>query len=172
MYKFYRKGMENPTNFLNSFKVFWKTISNIVFLSHTRLCCVQCCRIPRKSKLSSEQPWSKYYNQVRECPAEQGKWLWSKHRNIHRTRGRSVFLRLVFSSKVGGTVYLAAVIENADHAHTCIGNQQSSYISASGHLLYELKEGNKVWLRTYHVPATFIHSGYYSYFSGSKINSL
>nr|XP_022301235.1 complement C1q-like protein 3 [Crassostrea virginica] len=77
-----------------------------------------------------------------------------------------------FLSKVGGTVYLAAVIENADHAHTCIGNQQSSYISASGHLLYELKEGNKVWLRTWHVPATFIHSGYYSYFSGSKINSL
>ncbi|XP_022298035.2 complement C1q-like protein 3 [Crassostrea virginica] len=77
-----------------------------------------------------------------------------------------------FLSKVGGTVYVAAVIDNADHVHTCIQDQQSKFISTSGHLLHELKEGSRVWLRTFHVAATFIHGSYYSYFSGSKINSL
>ncbi|XP_062596086.1 heavy metal-binding protein HIP-like [Saccostrea cucullata] len=77
-----------------------------------------------------------------------------------------------FLSTKGGTVYIAATVDNFDHAHTCIGNQQSQYISTSGQLIYELKKGNKVWIRVWHVPATFIHGGYYTYFSGSKINSF
>lgn len=71
----------------------------------------------------------------------------------------------------GGTVYIAAVVDNVDKIHTCINNQQSVHINTSGHLLYELKKGNKVWIRTWHVPATSIHGGYYTYFSGSKLNS-
>lgn len=77
-----------------------------------------------------------------------------------------------FLSKKGGTVYFAAVVNNADRVHTCINNQQSTYISTSGYLIYELKSGNKVWIRTWYVPATYIHGGYYTYFSGSKINSI
>lgn len=75
-------------------------------------------------------------------------------------------------SQRGGTVYIAAVVDNVDHVHTCINSQQSVHINTSGHLIYELKRGNKVWIRTWHVPATFIHGGYYTYFSGSKINSI
>lgn len=77
-----------------------------------------------------------------------------------------------FLSQAGGTVYIAAVVDNADHAHTCIDTQQSKFINTSGHLLYELRKGNKVWIRTWHIPATFIHGGFYTYFSGSKINSI
>lgn len=77
-----------------------------------------------------------------------------------------------FLSQAGGTVYIAAVVDNADHAHTCIETQQSKFINTSGHLLYELRKGNKVWIRTWHIPATFIHGGFYTYFSGSKINSI
>lgn len=77
-----------------------------------------------------------------------------------------------FLSKKGGTVYFAAVVKNADRVHTCINNQQSTHISTSGYLIYELKRGNKVWIRTWYVPATYIHGGYYTYFSGSKINSI
>lgn len=77
-----------------------------------------------------------------------------------------------FLSKKGGRVYFAAVVNNADRVHTCINNQQSTHISTSGYLIYELKRGNKVWIRTWYVPATYIHGGYYTYFSGSKINSI
>lgn len=77
-----------------------------------------------------------------------------------------------FLSQAGGTVYIAAVVDNADHAHTCIETQQSKFINTSGHLLYELRKGNKVWIRNWHIPATFIHGGFYTYFSGSKINSI
>lgn len=77
-----------------------------------------------------------------------------------------------FLSQAGGTVYIAGVVDNADHAHTCIETQQSKFINTSGHLLYELRKGNKVWIRTWHIPATFIHGGFYTYFSGSKINSI
>lgn len=76
-----------------------------------------------------------------------------------------------FLSNRGGTVYIAAVVDNVDMIHTCITKQQTVHINTSGHLLYELKEGNKVWIRTWNVPATLIHGGYYTYFSGSKINS-
>lgn len=41
----------------------------------------------------------------------------------------------------GGTVYIAAVVDNVDKIHTCINNQQSVHINTSGHLLYELKKG-------------------------------
>lgn len=77
-----------------------------------------------------------------------------------------------FLTKKGGTVYIAAVVDNADHVYTCINNQQSTYINTSGHLIYELKRGNKVWIRTWYTLATFIHSGFFTYFSGSKINSI
>ena len=75
-------------------------------------------------------------------------------------------------SKQGGTVYVAAVVDNINHAYTCINNQQSTYINTSGHLLYELEKGSKVWLRTWNVQATFLRSGYYTYFSGHRINSI
>jgi hypothetical protein len=77
-----------------------------------------------------------------------------------------------FLSNKGGTVYLAAAVDNVDRVLTCIENQQSSYISTSGHLLRKLKKGNQVRIKIYHKAATFIHTGYYTYFSGSKINSF
>lgn len=77
-----------------------------------------------------------------------------------------------FLSQKGGTVYIAAVVDNVDHVHTCIHDQQSQYINTSGYLLYELKKGTRVWIRTYYTPATFIHGGFYTYFSGSKISSI
>ncbi|XP_061186963.1 uncharacterized protein LOC133195106 [Saccostrea echinata] len=77
-----------------------------------------------------------------------------------------------FLSKQGGTVYIAATVNKIDRAHTCIGIQQSQYISTSGNLIFELMKGNKVWIRVWHIPATFIHGGYYTYFSVSKINSF
>lgn len=77
-----------------------------------------------------------------------------------------------FLSQKGGTVCIAAVVDNVDHAHTCINNLQSQYINTSGHLLYELKKGTIVWIRTFSNSATFIHGGLYTSFSGSKISSI
>lgn len=73
-----------------------------------------------------------------------------------------------FLTNRGETVYIAAVVGNVDMIHTCIAKQQTAHINTSGHLLYELKKGNKVWIRTWHVPATFIHGGYYTYFLGAR----
>lgn len=77
-----------------------------------------------------------------------------------------------FLSRKGDTVYIAAVVDNIDHVYTCINNLQSQYINSSGNLLYELKKGSKVWIRTFQTPATFMHGGYYTYFSGSRISSF
>ncbi|XP_048743551.2 complement C1q subcomponent subunit B-like isoform X2 [Ostrea edulis] len=77
-----------------------------------------------------------------------------------------------YLSRQGGTVYVAAAVDNVDRVFTCIENQQSKFISTSGHLLHKLKRGNQVWIRVFNTAATFIHGGYYSYFSGSKINSF
>jgi hypothetical protein len=81
------------------------------------------------------------------------------------------FIWTILSNK-GGTVYLGAVVDNVDQVHTCINNQGSVHITTSGHLLQELKKGSRVWIRTFHTKATFIHSGFYTYFSGSKIGSF
>lgn len=75
-------------------------------------------------------------------------------------------------SKIGSTVYIAAVVDNVNHAFTCIDTQQSKYINSSGHLLYELKKGNKVWIKIWHTPTNYLHGGFYTYFSGSKILSI
>ncbi|XP_061187624.1 complement C1q-like protein 3 [Saccostrea echinata] len=77
-----------------------------------------------------------------------------------------------YLSRQGGTVYTALSVDNEDHALSCIENQQTRFINSAGHLVYELVKGNKVWIRVWHLPATFIHGGYYTYFSGSKINSF
>ncbi len=63
-----------------------------------------------------------------------------------------------FLSKKGGTVYIAAVVDNVDHVHTCINNLQSQYmyISTSGHLIYELKKDTTVWIRTFYTQVTLI----------------
>lgn len=74
-----------------------------------------------------------------------------------------------FISSHGGTVYISAVVDNVARVHTCINSQKSNHINTSGHLLYELKKGNKVWLRTWHVRATYIHGNRFSFFSGNRI---
>jgi hypothetical protein len=76
-----------------------------------------------------------------------------------------------FLSRKGGTVYLAAAVDNIDRVHTYTHNSQSTS-STSGHLLQKLTKGNQVRIRTFHQAATFIHTGLYTYFSGSKINSF
>uniref|UniRef100_A0A8W8M0I7 C1q domain-containing protein n=1 Tax=Magallana gigas TaxID=29159 RepID=A0A8W8M0I7_MAGGI len=79
-----------------------------------------------------------------------------------------------FLSKKGGTVYIAAVVDNVDHVHTCINNLQSQYmyISTSGHLIYELKKDTTVWIRTFYTQVTLIQGGLRTYFSGSKISFM
>lgn len=76
-----------------------------------------------------------------------------------------------FITSKGGTVYLAAVVDNQVQANTCINQQQSEYINTSGHFINELKKGNKVWIKTRNNVATFMYADNYSYFSGYKINS-
>nr|XP_022301827.1 complement C1q-like protein 3 [Crassostrea virginica] len=69
----------------------------------------------------------------------------------------------------GGTVDVAAVVDNVALVKTCVYKQQSNYLSISGHLLSKLKKGNKVWLKTFWTAATHIHSDGYTYFSGNQI---
>ena len=164
--------MENPTNFLNSFKVFGKTISNIFFFL-TPDCAVYnvvAFHANLNSHLINLEPNAtiKFGN----VQLNKGNG-YDPNTGIFTAPEDGVYsFAWSFLSKVGGTVYVAAVIDNADHVYTRIQDQQSKFISTSGHLLHELKEGSRVWLRTFHVAATFIHGSYYSYFSGSKINSL
>lgn len=73
-----------------------------------------------------------------------------------------------FLSQSGSIVYIATVVDNVDHVFALTDGKHSNI--TSGHLLHELKKGNKVWIRIWHVPAKFIHGGFYTYFSGSKIN--
>lgn len=47
-------------------------------------------------------------------------------------------------TKTGSIVYIAAVVDDVNHAFTCIDNQKSKWINSSGHLLNQLKKGNKV----------------------------
>jgi hypothetical protein len=75
-------------------------------------------------------------------------------------------------TNTGGTIYLAAAVDSEDRVYTCVHNSQSSYSSTTGHLLQKLRKGNQVRIRIFHQAATFIHTGYYTYFSGSKINSF
>lgn len=76
-----------------------------------------------------------------------------------------------FITSKGGTVYLAAVVDNQVQANTCIYKQQSNHVNASGHLIVELKKGNKVWMETMYHSSTYIHAQNFTYFSGYKINS-
>lgn len=76
-----------------------------------------------------------------------------------------------FITSKGGTVYISAVVDNKVQANTCIYKQQSNHVNTSGHLIYELKKGNKVWIKTWFHVATFMYAGNFSYFSGYKINS-
>ncbi|XP_062610850.1 complement C1q-like protein 2 isoform X1 [Saccostrea cucullata] len=75
-----------------------------------------------------------------------------------------------FISSRKSTVYLEAVVDGASKAKICVNDQQSAHINTSGHLLYELKSGNKVWIRTFYVAAGYIHADNYTYFSGFKIS--
>lgn len=45
-----------------------------------------------------------------------------------------------FLSSKGGTVYLAAVVDDQVQAKTCINDQKSAHINTSGHLIYEQKK--------------------------------
>lgn len=47
-------------------------------------------------------------------------------------------------TKIGSMVYIADVVDNVNHTFTCIDTQQSKWINSSGHLLNQLKKGNKV----------------------------
>ena len=69
----------------------------------------------------------------------------------------------------GGTVDVAAVVNNVALVKTCVYKQQSNYLSISGHLLSKLKKGNKVWLKTFWTATTHIHSDGYTFFSGNQI---
>lgn len=73
------------------------------------------------------------------------------------------------STLSGGTVYIGAVVDNQVQANTCINEQKSTHINSSGHLIYELKKMNKVWIRTWLQAATYMHADNFSYFSGYKI---
>lgn len=76
-----------------------------------------------------------------------------------------------FITSKGGTVYLAAVVDNRVQANTCINNQMSNHVNASGHLIVELRKGKKVWLKTMFYSSTYIHAQNFTYFSGHRINS-
>lgn len=76
-----------------------------------------------------------------------------------------------FITSKGGTVYLAAVVDNRVQANTCINNQMSNHVNASGHLIVELRKGKKVWLKTMFYSSTYIHAQNFTYFSGHIINS-
>lgn len=75
-----------------------------------------------------------------------------------------------FLSSKGSTVYIAAVVDNQVQAYTCVNDQQSFHVSTSGHFIYELKKGNKVWIKTWYRTVAYMHADYFSYFSGYKIN--
>lgn len=77
-----------------------------------------------------------------------------------------------FISKHGGTVYISAIVNDVGRVHTCINAQKSNHINTSGHLLYQLKKRDRVWLRTWYVRATYIHGDRFSYFSGNRIAEL
>lgn len=77
-----------------------------------------------------------------------------------------------FLSIQKSSVYLEIVVDGVRKAITCINQQGSLHISSSGHLLYELKEGNKVWIRTSHVTAGYLHGNKYTFFSGQKLKSF
>lgn len=75
-----------------------------------------------------------------------------------------------FLSSTGGTVYIAAVVDNQVQANTCTNEQKRTHIHTSGHLIYELKKMNKVWIRTWWQAATYMHADNFSHFSGYKIS--
>ncbi|XP_061186954.1 complement C1q-like protein 3 [Saccostrea echinata] len=82
------------------------------------------------------------------------------------------FFQWTFISTRKSTVYVEAVVDGVRKASTSVNDQQSIHISTSGHLLYELKKGNKVWIRTLHVTAGYMHANKYTYFSGYRINYI
>lgn len=75
-----------------------------------------------------------------------------------------------FLTKKEGTIYFSAIVDHVTKVRSCIKNLQEDYISTTGHLLYELKKGNKVWIQSYYVVATYVHANAYTYFSGHRIN--
>lgn len=77
-----------------------------------------------------------------------------------------------FLSSTGGTVYIAAVVDNQVQANTCTNEQKRTHIHTSGHLIYELKKMNKIWIRTWWQAATYMHADNFSYFSGYKISFI
>lgn len=74
-----------------------------------------------------------------------------------------------FLSSDGGNVYVAAMINNDVQVRSCVYRQKSQLISTTGHLVAELKNGNKVWLQIFNIAATYIHGDSYSYFSGNLL---
>ncbi|XP_061186953.1 complement C1q-like protein 3 [Saccostrea echinata] len=82
------------------------------------------------------------------------------------------FFEWTFISTRKSTVYVEAVVDGTRKASTCVNDQQSYHVSTSGHLLYELKKGNKVWIRTFFVTAGYMHADKYTYFSGYKISKF
>jgi hypothetical protein len=74
-----------------------------------------------------------------------------------------------FITSKGSTVYMEAVVNGVRKSITCVYTEASRHTSASGHLLYELKAGHKVWLRTAHFTAGYLHAEKYTFFSGHKL---
>ena len=75
-----------------------------------------------------------------------------------------------FLSKYGRNVYDAAEVDNVVQVKSCIYKQTYYHMSMTGHLLTELKRGNKVWLQIIWIPAMYIHGDNYTYFSGYRFN--
>ncbi|XP_061186955.1 complement C1q-like protein 2 [Saccostrea echinata] len=80
------------------------------------------------------------------------------------------FFEWTFITTKKSSVYIEAVVDGVRKASTCVYHQQSNHVSTSGHLLYELKRGNKVWIRTFYITAGYMYADKYTYFSGYKIS--
>lgn len=79
------------------------------------------------------------------------------------------FFEWTFITTKGSTVYIEAVVDGVRKASICINAQTSHHTSSSGHLLYELKAGNKVWIKTFYVNAGFLYADKYTFFSGHRV---
>ncbi|XP_062615677.1 complement C1q-like protein 2 [Saccostrea cucullata] len=77
-----------------------------------------------------------------------------------------------YLSSKKSTVYLEAVVDGVRKASSCVNDQQSSHVSITGHLVYELKKGNKVWIRTFYVAAGYMYANLYTFFSGYKLGTF
>ncbi|XP_056001748.1 complement C1q-like protein 2 [Ostrea edulis] len=74
-----------------------------------------------------------------------------------------------FVTTKGSSVYLEAVVDGVGKASACIKDQASHDVSVSGHLLSELKEGNKVEIKTAHVPAGDLKPHKFNSFTGHML---